>query len=87
MIVLHAAKIHLGQSISDAEIEEGKLMNLFRKEDFHVPAWVSIFRCYLFDLLTASEFNFIDASLFFLAQTNSMTTLFSLLESSDIIIL
>ena len=36
--VLHATEICLGWSISDAEIKEGKLMNLLRKEDFDVPA-------------------------------------------------
>ena len=88
MTVLHAAEIHLGLSISDAKIKKGKLTKLLRKEDFDVPAQVSILRCYLLDLPTVSKFFFIDVNFFlFLALTNDIITLFGPLEGSDIIIL
>ena len=40
-------EVHLGQTISDEEIREGKLANLLTKEDFDVPAQVSTYCSYI----------------------------------------
>ena len=37
VVVLHAAETHLGQTISDEEIREGKLTELLTEEDLNVP--------------------------------------------------
>ena len=55
MTVLHAAKICLGQSISDTKIREGKLRDLLIKEDFDVSAQVNIFLDVTFLLFTYSS--------------------------------
>ena len=47
VVVLHAAETHLGWTISDEEIREGKLTKLLSKEDFDVPAQISIYYNYL----------------------------------------
>ena len=40
--MLHAVETHLGWKISEEEIKEGILTELLTKEDFDVPAQVSI---------------------------------------------
>ena len=47
LVVLHAAETHLGWTISDEEIREGKLPKLLPIEDFDIPAQVGIYYSYL----------------------------------------
>ena len=49
VVVLHAANVCLGWSISDAEIREENLTSVLTKEDFDVPAQISIYYSYLLD--------------------------------------
>ena len=42
VVVLHAAETHLGQTISDKEIREGKLTDLLTEEDLNIPTQVSV---------------------------------------------